>query len=151
MEVKEKRRNIVASHTNAHLIILGIVYHLSATLNKGNIHDHLGQKKEMQLIQFLCRYGYTTRKGTTLMLHVTNTHYCGNINDTKFLQGCFGYYRILPVALFLAMIFNAYLTYQEDKSTNLLISVLNCETFMMALGTNTRFVLNSKLEFHTKY
>ncbi len=38
VEVKEKRHKINAGHVNAHLIISGIVYHLSATLEKGNIH-----------------------------------------------------------------------------------------------------------------
>ncbi len=52
MEVKEKRRKIDAGHINAYLIILGIVYHLSATLEKGNIHEHVGQEKEMQQFSF---------------------------------------------------------------------------------------------------
>jgi hypothetical protein len=94
VEVKEKWPKIDASHVNAYLIIPGIVYHLSATLEKGHIHEHVGQEKEMQLIQFLCRFEYATRKGRTMMLHVANTHYCHGINETKFLQSCLGYYRI---------------------------------------------------------
>ena len=42
VEVKEKWRKIDAGHVNAYLIIPGIVYHLSATLEKGNIHEHVG-------------------------------------------------------------------------------------------------------------
>ncbi len=157
VEVKEKRRKIDAGHVNAYLIIPGIVYHLSATLEKGNIHEHVGREKEMQLIQFLCRFGYTTRKGQTMMLHVAYTHYCHRINETKFLQGCLGYYRIIPVTLFLTTLFNACMTYQEDKTINLLISALNRfnigatvqdEIFMNTLGTITIFALISKLEFH---
>jgi hypothetical protein len=57
------------------------------------------------------------------------------------------------------MLFNACLTYQEDKTMNLLISALICfdihatvqdETFMTTLGKNMIFALNSKLEFDAK-
>jgi len=91
------------------------------------------------------------------MLHVAHTNYCQGINKTKFFQGCVGYYRIIPVTLFLTTLFNACLTYQEDKMTNLLISALNRfdigatipdEIFMNTLGTITYFALISKLEFH---
>ena len=88
VDVKAKQRKIDASLANAYLIIPGIVYHLSATLDKGNIQEHLGQTKIMKLIQFLCRYGYATKKGPkTVMLHIAYTRYCENINDVKFLQG----------------------------------------------------------------
>jgi hypothetical protein len=157
VEVKEKWRKINAGHVNAYLIIPGIVFHLSATLEKGNIREHVGREKEMQLIQFLCRFGYTTRKGQTMMLHVAYTHYCQGINETNFLQGCLSYYCIIPVALFLTTLFNACMTYQEDKTTNLLIPALNHfdigatvqdEIFMNTLGAITIFALISKLEFH---
>ena len=159
VNVREKRRTIDASHANAFLIIPGIVYHLSATLDKGNIQEQLGQMKVMRLIQFLCRYGYATKKGPTVMLHIAYTRYCENINDTKFLQGCYSYYCIIPVPLFLTAMFNTCLTYQKDKTTNLLISALNCfdigaavqdETFMTTLGKITIFALYSKLEIHAK-
>ncbi len=61
--------------------------------------------------------------------------------------------------LFLTTIFNACLTYQKDKTMNLLISALNGfdigvtvqdETFMTTLSKNTIFALNSKLEFRVK-
>ncbi len=113
----------------------------------------------MQQIQFLLCFGYATRKGQTMMLHVANTHFCHGINETKFLQGCLGYYRIIPVTLFLTTLFNTCMTYQEDKTTNLLISALNhfniCvtvhnEIFMNTLGTIMIFALISKLEFHAK-
>ncbi len=84
VEVKEKRRKIDAGHVNAYLIIPGIVYHLSATLEKGKIREHVGREKEMQLIQFLCCFGYATRKGQMMILHVAYTHYCHGINETKF-------------------------------------------------------------------
>ena len=94
-----------------------------------------------------------------MLLHFAYTQYCENIKNTKFLQGCYGYYRIIPVPLFLTKMFNVCLMYQEDKTINLLISALNRvdigatvqdETFMATLGKNTIFALNSKLEFCAK-
>jgi hypothetical protein len=94
-------------------------------------------------------------KKTTVMLHFAYTWYCENINDAKFFQGCYGYYCIIPVTLFLTTMCNACLTYQEDKTMNLLISALNRfdigatvqdETFMTTLGKNKIFALYSKLE-----
>jgi hypothetical protein len=111
----------------------------------------------MKLIQFLCHFGYATRKRQMMMLHVAYTHYCHGINENFFLQGCLGYYCIIHVTLFLTTLFNACMTYQEDKTTNLLISALNRfdigatvqdEIFMNTLGTITNFALISKLEFH---
>jgi hypothetical protein len=108
----------------------------------------------MQLIQVLCPFGDATRKGQTMMLHVAYTHCCHGINETKFLLDCLGYYRIIPVTLFLTTLFKACMSYQEDKTTNLLISALNRfnigatvqdEIFMNTLGTITIFALISKL------
>ena len=157
MDVKEKQRKIDAGHVNGYLIMPGIVYHLSASLEKGNIHEYIGKSKEMKLIQFLCWYGYATRKALTLMLHVAHTNYCQKINEMKIFQGCVGYYRIIPVTSFLTTLFNTCLTYQEDKTTNLLISALNRfdigttipdDIFISTLGTITYFALISKLEIH---
>ncbi len=39
VDIKAKQCKIDASHANAYLIIPGIVYHLSATLDKGNTQD----------------------------------------------------------------------------------------------------------------
>jgi hypothetical protein len=36
------------------------VYNLSTKLQKGVLHDHLGQKQEMNLINFFTRFGYAT-------------------------------------------------------------------------------------------
>ncbi len=48
---------------NAFLIGPVIVYNLSTKLQKGVLHDHLGQKQEMNLINFITRFGYATQRG----------------------------------------------------------------------------------------
>ena len=46
--VKKKRRLINVRHMNAFLIVPRIVYNLSTKLQKGALHDHLGQHQEIE-------------------------------------------------------------------------------------------------------
>ncbi len=46
-----------------------------------------------------------------------------SLNETKYIQGCFdNVNHIIPVTIFIVMLYNACFTYQEDKSYILLIS-----------------------------
>jgi hypothetical protein len=56
--IEKKRRLINVRHMNAFLIVPGIVYNLSTKLQKGVLHDHLGQNQEKNLINFITRFGY---------------------------------------------------------------------------------------------
>ncbi len=47
--IKNKTRLIDVRHMIAFLIVPRIVYNLSTKLQKGVLHDHLGQKQEMNL------------------------------------------------------------------------------------------------------
>jgi hypothetical protein len=93
------------------------------------------------------------------MLHVANLYYCTGINAAKYIQGCLGTYCIITATLFLVMLYNTCFTYQEDKTTNLLISALDRfnlgttvddDTFMITISKTTKFALFSKPEFHAK-
>ncbi len=83
---------------NGYFIIPGIVY---TKLQTGVTHDRLGQDTEVKLIQFLAQFGYATRKSPTVQLHAAHTHYCSDVNEMKYIQGCDGIQCILPVTLFL--------------------------------------------------
>jgi hypothetical protein len=87
VDKKTRTRNIDAGHMNVYLIIPGIVTHLSTTLQKGVKYDHLGQDKEVELIEFLTQFGYATRKSPTVQLHTVHTNYCSDVNETKYIQG----------------------------------------------------------------
>jgi hypothetical protein len=148
---------IDACHMNAYLIIPEFVYHLSTKLQKGVKYDHLGQDTEVKLIEFLTQFGYATRKSPTVQLHTTHTHYCSDVNATKYIQGCNSIHCIIPVTLFLALLYNSCFTFQYNKTTNLLISVLDCfdlgvtvedDTFMTTISKSTNSALISKQEFH---
>jgi hypothetical protein len=156
---KTKTCTIAAGHMNGYLIILGIVYRLSIKLQKGVMHDHLGQDTEVNLIEFLTQFGYATRKSPTVQLHAAHTYYCSDVNEMKYIQGCDGIHCIIPVTLFLVSLYNACFTFtfQHKKNTNLLISALDCfnlgtrvddDTFMSTMIKSPNTALISKQEFH---
>jgi hypothetical protein len=114
--VEKKKRLIDARHMNALLIVPGIVYNLSMKLQKGVLHDHLRQKQEMNLIDFTTRFGYATQRGPYLTIHGAYTQYT-TMHLTKYIQGCAdNVNQIIPVTLFLVMLYNACFTYQDDNS-----------------------------------
>ncbi len=157
VDKKTRTRTIDAGHMNGYLIILGIVYHLSTKLQKGVTYDHLGQDTKVKLIDFLTQFGYATRKSPTVQLPATHTHYCSNVNETNHIQGCDGIHCIIPVTLFLVLLYNACFMFQHNKTTNFLISVLDCfdlgttvdnDTFMTTISKSTNSALISRQEFH---
>jgi hypothetical protein len=138
---------------NGYFIIPGIVYHLSTKLQKGVTHDHLGQDTEVKLIAFLTQFGYATNKSPTVQLHAAHMHYCFDVNEMKYIQRCDNIYHTILVALFLVLLYNACFTFQHNKTTNLLISVLDCfdlgntiddDTFMSTKSKSTNSALISK-------
>jgi hypothetical protein len=79
----------------------------------------------MNLINFITRFSYGTQRGPHVTLHGAYSQYT-SLNQTKYIQGCFDNdNRIIPVTIFIIMLYNACFTYQEDKSYNLLISALD--------------------------
>ncbi len=67
---------------NVFLIVPGIVYNLSTKLQKGVLYDHLGQKQEMNLINFITRFGYAMQRGPYLTIHGAYTQYT-TLNQMK--------------------------------------------------------------------
>ncbi len=112
-------------HVNGYLIIPGIVYLLSTKLHKCILNDRLGEDQEMNLIDFITRFGYGMQRIPHATLHGAYSQYT-SLNQTKYIQGCFdNVNRIVPDTIFIVILHNACFTYQEDKSYNLLISALD--------------------------
>ncbi len=123
--VTNKSRKIDVRHVNGYLIIPGIVYLLSTKLQKAVLNDRLGEDQEMSLINYITRFGYGTQRGPHVTLHGAYSRYT-TLNETKYIQGCFdNVNRIIPVTIFMMMLYNACFTYQKDKTNNLLISALD--------------------------
>ena len=101
-----KRRYIDARHYNMYVIMPTMVYLLSSTLTKAALHKRLGQQHEMDLINFISRFGYGTRPGPFLTLHGAYTKYT-DLTNMRFINIYDGKYCIIPVTVFLVMLFNA--------------------------------------------
>ncbi len=116
VDKKTKSRMIDAGHMNRYLIVPGIVYPLSIKLQKGVTHDRLGQDIKIKLIEFLTQFGYARRKSPTVQLHAAHTHFCSDVNETKYIQGCDGINCIIPVTLFLVLLYKACFAFQHNKT-----------------------------------
>jgi hypothetical protein len=123
--VEQKSRVIDVRHANGYLIIPGMVYLLSTKLQKKVLNDQLGADLELNLIHYITRFGYGMRRGPHVTIHGACSRYTTLPDTTNYIQGCFdNVNRIIPVTIFMMMLYNACFTYQKDKSTNLLISAL---------------------------
>ncbi len=92
-----------------------------------------------------------------MQLHAAHSHYCSDVNEIKYIQGCDGIHHIIPVTLFPVLLYNACFMFQHNKTTNLLISALDHfdlgttvddDTFMTTISKSTNSTLISKQEFH---
>jgi hypothetical protein len=97
---------IDARHYNAYLIVPRLVYHMSTKLMNKSIHNCFGQEDETKLIQFITRYGYATRANPYCKLHGAYVKYT-RIHSVTYINNCDDWIRIIPVTMFLVMLFNA--------------------------------------------
>ena len=109
-----------------------LVYHLSTKLKIDAIHNHIGQAEEVKLIRFLTRYRYATRAAPFSKLHGAYGKYT-NMQNMNYINNCNDWNRIIPVTVFLVMLFNACFMYQPKANTNLLITALNGFDYGMSL------------------
>jgi hypothetical protein len=124
-----------------------LVYTLSTKLKKEAIQNRIGKPNEVKLIKFLTRYGYATRAAPCCKLHDAYGTYT-NMTNVAYVNNCEGWNRIIPVTVFLVMLFNACFMYQPKANTNLLIQAfdgfdynmkLNDETFMTTMSESFNF------------
>jgi len=119
-----KRRYIDARHYNMYVIMPKMVYLLSSTLMKAALHKQLGEQHEMKIINFISRFGYGTRPGPFLTLHGAYTKYT-NLTNMRYINKCDGKDCIIPVTVFLVMLFNACCTYQKGKESLMRVTALD--------------------------
>ena len=91
---------------NAYLLVPRLVYHLSTKLKNDAIHNCIGQTDKVKLIRFLTRYGYATRAAPFCKLHGAYGKY-NNVQNVNYINNCNDWNRIIPVTVFLVMLFNA--------------------------------------------
>ncbi len=115
-------------HYKASLLVPRLVYHLSTKLKKDVIQNCLGQLEEVKLICFLTRYGYATRANPYCKINVAYGMYT-NMQNVTYINNCDDGNRVIPVTMFLVMLFNACFMYQPCNGMN-----LTNETFINTLS-----------------
>jgi hypothetical protein len=133
-------------HYIAYLLVPRLVYHLSTKLKNDAIHNRTGQAEEIKLICFLTRYGYATRASPFCKLHGAYGKYT-NMQTVNYINNYNNWNRIIPVTVFLVMLFNVFFIYQPKADTNLLITTLSGLDYGMSL-TNDTFMSTLSELFH---
>jgi hypothetical protein len=123
-----------------------LLYHLSTKLKNNSIHNCIGQAEEVKLIHFLTRCGYATKAAPFSKLHGAYGKYT-NMQNMNYINKCNNWNRIIPVTVFLVMLFIACFMYQPKADTNLLIAALNGFEYGMSL-TNDTFMSTMSKFFH---
>ena len=124
-------RKVDARMYNGYLIIPGLVYHLLSKMKNVSVNTLLGNEFEVKVINFIARYGNYTRKNPHVTIHGAYSRYI-EMTDPRYVNACTGESQVIPVTLFLVVLYNACVMFQENNNTNLLISAL--DTF--DLGAN---------------
>jgi hypothetical protein len=136
-------RKIDARHYNGYLIIPGIVYHIAAKMTSSIVTDCYGNPFEMGVINFVARFGNYTRKAPYLKIHGAYSKYVEM--TAQYVNGCTGNNQIIPVTMFLVMLYNACFMYQNDKKSNMLIKAL--DTFDLGASVDHELFLNTLSKF----
>jgi hypothetical protein len=134
--LEKQVRLIDVRHYNAYLLVPRLVYHLFNKPKIDVIHNHIGQIEEVNLIKFLTRYGYATRANPYCKIHGAYGKYTIMQNMT-YINNCDDWDKIIPVTIFLVMLFNACFMYQPKADTNLLITALDRFDYGMSLTNDT--------------
>jgi hypothetical protein len=107
------KKKIDARMYNGYLLTPGIVYHIADYRNPF----------EIGIINFITQFGNFMRKGPYVTIHGAYSGYI-NMNAT-YINGCVGKEQIIPVTMFLVVLYNACFMYQKDNKSNLLIAALD--------------------------
>ncbi len=82
------------------------------------------------------------RKALYLKIHGVYSKYVDM--TAQYLNGCTGKVQIIPVTMFLVMLYNACFMYQSDKKSNMLITVL--DTFDLGANADHELFMNTLSE-----
>ncbi len=140
-------RNIDVRYLNAYLIVPRLVYYTSLKLKNESIDNFLGKDEEVKLIQCITRYGVYTRANPYCKLHGAHAKYT-KIHNVSYINNCDNWNRIIPVTMFLVMLFNACFMYQTNPCNNLLLKALTGFDHRKSL-TNDTF-MNTLSKFYTR-
>jgi hypothetical protein len=139
-------RKIDARHYNGYLIIPGIVYHIAAKITNSIVTDRYGNLFEVGVINFVARFGNYMRKAPYLKIHGAYSKYVEM--TAQYINGCTGNTQIIPVTIFLVMLYNACFMYQKDKKSNMLITAL--DTFDLGASVDHELFMNTLSKYKNR-
>ncbi len=131
LESRNGPRKVDARMYNGYLIIPGLVYHLLSKMRNVRVNTLLGNDYAVKVINFIARYGNYTRKSPYVTIHGAYSIYI-EMTDPNWVNACTGDNQVIPVTLFLVVLYNACFMFHDANDTNLLIMAL--DTF--DLGAN---------------
>jgi hypothetical protein len=114
------QRKIDVRHYNGFLLTPGIVYNMTSKIQNSLLKDHYRNPFEVGIINFVSRFGNYMQTTLYLKIHGVYSKYV-NMTAT-YVNGCGDKEQIIPVTMFLVMLYNACFMYQSDKRSNLLIT-----------------------------
>jgi hypothetical protein len=123
---------------------------LSSKTKSIRVNKLFGSAFEVNVINFIARYGNYTRKSLYVRIHGALSKYI-EMTDPTFINGCTGKYQIIPVTMFLVMLYNACFIFQKDKDTNMLITAL--DTLVLGADVDHEKFMNtlSESKFFEKF
>jgi hypothetical protein len=142
---KNGPRKVDARLYNAYLLIPGIVLHLSSKAKSIAVNELCGGTFEVNVINFVAKYGNYTRKSPFVTMHGAYSKYIDVMTEVKWINGLTGKNQIIPVTMFLVMLYNACFMFQQDKETNMLISALH--TFDLGADVDHEKFMNTLSEY----
>ena len=138
-------RKFDARHYNGYLLITGLIYHMSLKIKNIRINKLYGNAPEVGMINFIARYGPNTLLKPYVKIHGAFSNYV-EMTEVTYINECTGELQIIPVTMFVVMLYNACFMFQCDKGTNMLITALDTfdlgdaakhEKFMKTLSEST--------------
>ena len=121
--IHNQQQKIDARHYNGYLIIPGVVYHLASKIQNSLLNKHFKNSLEVCLINFITRYGNYMQTNPHLRIHEAHSKYFEM--TATYINECTGKAHIIPVTMYLVMLYNLCFVYQSDKKSNLLIAALD--------------------------
>jgi hypothetical protein len=130
-----------ASHLNVFILIPPITTILNAMLRNKTLQNMVNDEANAKIFSYICRYQYWTKPSTNNKVYPALIKYCPSstleFKKKIFINNLMGYDQVVPVTIFLVIMYNACMLYQNNKKTNLLISTLQRFDMIGKVSDNT--------------
>ena len=90
-----------------HTFLFLELYSICHQRQKNGVNELCGSTFEVNVINFVARYGNYKRKSPFVTIHGTYSKYIDAMTDVKWINGLTGKHQIVTVTMFLVMLYNA--------------------------------------------